>query len=110
MFRAKKLKMSTCIKRRFLRETPTMSNAEDLNRFTACSLVLLSHVFFDLGNHRESNSMVVPAMQLATKIPDMSVQLWSSSALLKDLNNACGNAVDAHGSAQMHQNFSQQHP
>lgn len=26
--------------------------------------------------------MVVPAMQLASKIPDMSVQLWSS-ALLK---------------------------
>lgn len=31
---------------------------------------------------QESNNMVVPAMQLASKIPDMSVQLWSS-ALLK---------------------------
>lgn len=29
--------------------------------------------------------MVVPAMQLASKIPDMSVQLWSS-ALLKGLS------------------------
>ncbi|OXB68600.1 UNVERIFIED_CONTAM: hypothetical protein H355_009745, partial [Colinus virginianus] len=55
----------------------------------------------------ESNNMVVPAMQLASKIPDMSVQLWSS-ALLRDLNKACGNAMDAHEAAQMHQNFSQQ--
>lgn len=29
--------------------------------------------------------MVVPAMQLASKIPDMSVQLWSS-ALLKGMS------------------------
>uniref|UniRef100_A0A671WU79 MAU2 chromatid cohesion factor homolog n=1 Tax=Sparus aurata TaxID=8175 RepID=A0A671WU79_SPAAU len=75
--------------KRFLRETLKMSNAEDLNRLTACSLVLLGHIFFVLGNHRESNNMVVPAMQLASKIPDMSVQLWSS-ALLK------GTAVPQH--------------
>ncbi|XP_041698527.1 MAU2 chromatid cohesion factor homolog isoform X2 [Coregonus clupeaformis] len=93
--------------KRFLRETLKMSNAEDLNRLTACSLVLLGHIFYVLGNHRESNNMVVPAMQLASKIPDMSVQLWSS-ALLKDLNKACGNTIDAHEAAQMHQNFSQQ--
>uniref|UniRef100_A0AAX7T7S5 MAU2 chromatid cohesion factor homolog n=1 Tax=Astatotilapia calliptera TaxID=8154 RepID=A0AAX7T7S5_ASTCA len=88
-------------------KTLKMSNAEDLNRLTACSLVLLGHIFYVLGNHRESNNMVVPAMQLASKIPDMSVQLWSS-ALLKDLNKALGNTMDAHEAAQMHQNFSQQ--
>ncbi|KAG7259980.1 hypothetical protein CRUP_026537 [Coryphaenoides rupestris] len=88
--------------KRFLRETLKMSNAEDLNRLTACSLVLLGHIFYVLQNHRESNNMVVPAMQLASKIPDMSVQLWSS-ALLKDLNKALGNAMDAHEAAQMHQ-------
>ncbi|XP_062337579.1 MAU2 chromatid cohesion factor homolog [Osmerus eperlanus] len=93
--------------KRFLRETLKMSNAEDLNRLTACSLVLLGHIFFVLGNHRESSNMVVPAMQLASKIPDMSVQLWSS-ALLKDLNKTCGNSIDAHEAAQMHQTFSQQ--
>lgn len=32
--------------------------------------------------------MVVPAMQLASKIPDMSVQLWSS-ALLKGTYRFC---------------------
>lgn len=36
---------------------------------------------------QESNNMVVPAMQLASKIPDMSVQLWSS-ALLKGKSTA----------------------
>uniref|UniRef100_A0A8D3BS58 MAU2 chromatid cohesion factor homolog n=1 Tax=Scophthalmus maximus TaxID=52904 RepID=A0A8D3BS58_SCOMX len=97
--------------RRFLRETLKMSNAEDLNRLTACSLVLLGHIFYVLGNHRESNNMVVPAMQLASKIPDMSVQLWSSALAFterNDLNKALGNNIDAHEAAQMHQNFSQQ--
>lgn len=41
-------------RRRFLRETLKMSNAEDLNRLTACSLVLLGHIFYVLGNHRVS--------------------------------------------------------
>lgn len=40
--------------RRFLRETLKMSNAVDLNRLTACSLVLLGHIFYVLGNHRVS--------------------------------------------------------
>lgn len=43
-----------CFGRRFLRETLKMSNAEDLNRLTACSLVLLGHIFYVLGNHRVS--------------------------------------------------------
>ncbi|MGH0130324.1 UNVERIFIED_CONTAM: hypothetical protein FKN15_048663 [Acipenser sinensis] len=42
--------------RRFLRETLKMSNAEDLNRLTACSLVLLGHIFYVLGNHRVSTA------------------------------------------------------
>ncbi|KAA8587282.1 hypothetical protein FQN60_016144 [Etheostoma spectabile] len=84
-----------------------MPNAEDLNRLTACSLVLLGHIFFVLGNHRESSDMVDRAMQLASEIPDLSVQLWSS-ARLKDLNKACRNAMAAHEAAQMHQNLSKQ--
>lgn len=31
--------------------------------------------------------MVVPAMQLASKIPDMSVQLWSSALLRGEYDN-----------------------
>lgn len=70
--------------KRFLRETLKMANAEDLNRLTSCSLVLLSHVFLSIGNSKESMNMVTPAMQLASKIPDINVQLWGS-AILKDL-------------------------
>ena len=31
--------------KRYLRETLKMANAEDLNRLTSCSLVLLGHIF-----------------------------------------------------------------
>lgn len=71
--------------RRFLRETLKMANAEDLNRLTSCSLVLLSHVFLSIGNSKESMNMVTPAMQLASKIPDIHVQLWGN-AILKGTN------------------------
>lgn len=71
--------------KRFLRETLQMANAEDLNRLTSCSLVLLSHVFLSIGNSKDSMNMVTPAMQLASNIPDIHVQLWGS-AILKDLH------------------------
>lgn len=58
-----------------------MANSEDLNRLTSCSLVLLGHIFLSLGNSRESMNMVTPAMQLASKIPDVHVQLWASAIL-----------------------------
>lgn len=65
--------------KRFLRESLKMGNAEDLNRLTSCSLVLLSQVFLSIGNSKEAMNMVIPAMQLAGKIPDVNVQLWGSS-------------------------------
>lgn len=67
--------------RRYLRETLKMANAEDLNRLTSCSLVLLGHIFLSINNSRESMNMVTPAMQLASKIPDVHVQLWASAIL-----------------------------
>lgn len=69
-----------------------MANAEDLNRLTSCSLVLLSHVFLSIGNSKESMNMVTPAMQLASKIPDIHVQLWGS-AILKDLHRMSKDVV-----------------
>ncbi|XP_064474441.1 MAU2 chromatid cohesion factor homolog [Ornithodoros turicata] len=92
--------------KRYLRETLKMANAEDLNRLTSCSLVLLGHIFFNLGNSRESMNMVTPAMQLASKIPDVHVQLWAS-ALLKDLYRLCGNPMQEQEAVQTHANFSQ---
>lgn len=62
-----------------------MANSEDLNRLTSCSLVLLGHIFLSLGNSRESMNMVTPAMQLASKIPDVHVQLWAT-AILKGIS------------------------
>ncbi|XP_055956301.1 MAU2 chromatid cohesion factor homolog [Patella vulgata] len=92
--------------KRYLRETLKMANAEDLNRLTSCSLVLLGHIFLSLGNHREAMNMVTPAMQLAGKIPDVHVQLWASS-LLKDLYRLSGDNVNAEEGYMMHTNFSQ---
>ncbi|XP_022187847.2 MAU2 chromatid cohesion factor homolog [Nilaparvata lugens] len=92
--------------KRYLRETLKMANAEDSNRLTSCSLVLLGHIFLSLGNSRESMNMVTPAMQLASKIPDVHVQLWAS-AILKDLYRICGEPVRENEAYQMHLNFSQ---
>ncbi|CAL8131426.1 unnamed protein product [Orchesella dallaii] len=92
--------------KRYLRESLKMANAEDLNRLTSCSLVLLGHIFLSLGNSRESMNMVTPAMQLASKIPDVHVQLWAS-AILKDLYRLCSEAVRENEAYQMHCNFSQ---
>lgn len=92
--------------KRYLRETLKMANAEDLNRLTSCSLVLLGHIFLSLGNSRESMNMVTPAMQLASKIPDVHVQLWAS-AILKDLFRMCGDPARENEAFQMHCNFSQ---
>ncbi|XP_071513355.1 MAU2 chromatid cohesion factor homolog [Panulirus ornatus] len=92
--------------KRFLRESLKMANAEDLNRLTSCSLVLLGHIFLALGNPREAHNMVTPAMQLASKIPDLHLQLWSS-AILKDLYRQFGDVPHEQGSSQNHYNFSQ---
>lgn len=78
------IQLSKNLFRRFLRETLKMANAEDLNRLTSCALALLGHIFYSLGSGRESMNMVTPAMQLASKIPDIHVQLWAA-ALLKGI-------------------------
>ncbi|XP_066249713.1 MAU2 chromatid cohesion factor homolog [Euwallacea similis] len=91
--------------KRFLRETLKMANAEDLNRLTSGSLVLLGHIFLSLGNSRESMNMVTPAMQLASKIPDVHVQLWAS-AILKDLHRICGDTPRENEAYQRHLHFS----
>merc|ERR1712051_930228 len=92
--------------KRYLRETLKMANAEDLNRLTSCSLVLLGHIFLSLGNTRESMNMVTPAMQLASKIPDIHVQLWASS-ILKDLYRMQGDQARQTEGETLHSNFQQ---
>merc|ERR1712241_1223554 len=92
--------------KRYLRETLKMANAEDLNRLTSCSLVLLGHIFLSLGNSRESMNMVTPAMQLASKIPDVHVQLWASS-ILKDLYRMMGDRAREAEGVETHNSYSQ---
>jgi MAternally-affected-uncoordination protein len=83
--------------KRFLRESLKMGNAEDLNRLTSCSLVLLSQVFLSIGNSKEAMNMVIPALQLASKIPDVHVQLWGTSIQreLRKLSNDAANEREA---------------
>ncbi|KAK3601195.1 hypothetical protein CHS0354_004395 [Potamilus streckersoni] len=92
--------------KKYLRETLKMANAEDLNRLTSCSLVLLGHIFLSLGNNQEALNMVSPAMQLAGKIPDVHVQLWASS-LLKDLYRLSGDQANEAEGYRLHTSFSQ---
>ncbi|KAK0167876.1 hypothetical protein PV327_001731 [Microctonus hyperodae] len=92
--------------KRYLRETLKMANSEDLNRLTSCSLVLLGHIFLSLGNERDSMNMVTPANQLASKIPDVHVQLWAT-AILRDLHNQNGDPSHENEAYLNHCNFSQ---
>jgi MAternally affected uncoordination len=92
--------------KRFLRESLKMGNAEDLNRLTSCSLVLLSQVFLSIGNSKEAMNMVIPAMQLAGKIPDVKVQLWGSS-IQSQLYKHLGQMQAEQEAFIQHQNYSQ---
>jgi MAternally affected uncoordination len=92
--------------KRFLRESLKMGNAEDLNRLTSCSLVLLSQVFLSIGNSKEALNMVVPALQLASKIPDIHVQLWGSS-IQSQLYRDSGQPQLQNESLMQHQNYNQ---
>lgn len=92
--------------KRFLRESLKMGNAEDLNRLTSCSLVLLSQVFLSIGNSKEAMNMVVPALQLASKIPDVNVQLWGSS-IQRQLYKMLGDVQQEREAFMQHQQYSQ---
>jgi MAternally affected uncoordination len=92
--------------KRFLRESLKMGNAEDLNRLTSCSLVLLSQVFLSIGNSKEAMNMVVPALQLASKIPDVSVQLWGTS-IQRQLYKLCGDAANEREAYMQQQQYNQ---
>ena len=41
-------------------------------------------VNFFIGVARESMNMVTPAMQLASKVPDLTVQVWAAAILKVD--------------------------
>jgi len=93
--------------KRFLKESLRIGNTEDLNRVTACSLILLGHVVTTLRTPEEAQSMILPALQVANKIPDVYLQLWASS-LLKDIYRMIGDANHEQESAQLHNMYTTQ--
>ena len=54
--------------RKYLRETLKIANAEDLNRLTACSLVLLGHTFLAVGNPQVINKLNVGPCKMEMEI------------------------------------------
>jgi len=93
--------------KKFLRESLRIGNTEDLNRMTACSLILLGHVITSQHNPQEAVTMVVPAMQVANRIPDVYLQLWASS-LLKDIYRLMGDMQREQEGAQLHNMYTTQ--
>lgn len=93
--------------KKFLRESLRIGNTEDLNRMTACSLILLGHVITSLHNPNEAVTMVVPAMQVTNKIPDVYLQLWAAS-LLKDIYRMMGDVQHEQEGAQLHNMYTTQ--
>lgn len=67
--------------RLFLQEALKLANTEDLNKLTACGLVLLGQIFLHMGLTQEVPNLVNPALQLAQKIPEVNIQLWSTALL-----------------------------
>jgi len=93
--------------KRFLRESLRIANTEDLSRMTACALILLGHVLMSTRHADEAASMVVPAMQVANKIPDVYLQLWASS-LLKDIYGMMNDTDHEKEGTQLHNMFTTQ--
>ena len=69
--------------KRKLRETVVMANKADLNKLTSSAFLLLAHIFVDIGNKGDALEMVKSAHEIANRIPDISLQIWSSRLLGK---------------------------
>ncbi|XP_074614133.1 MAU2 chromatid cohesion factor homolog isoform X2 [Acropora palmata] len=93
--------------KKYLRETLKISNSEDLNRLTACSLVLLGNAFLCQGITQEALDMALPASQLAGCIPDSYIHMWAAS-LLRDLYGLMGDPVSASEYYQLHNTYTKQ--
>ena len=67
--------------KRKLRETVVMANKADLNKLTSCAFVLLGDIFLKMENYKDAIEMVRSAHDIATRIPDVGLQLWSAQLL-----------------------------
>ena len=79
--------------RKYLRETLKLANPEDLNRLSACSLVLLGHTFFTLrmsqvwgccndnNSNNNNNNLVISIVQIQFKVFNCSLRSISKRKL-----------------------------
>lgn len=80
--------------KRKLRETVVMANKADLNKLTSCAFVLLSDIFLKMDNYKDAIEMVKSANDIANRIPDAGLQVWSSR-LLQTLHERSGDEEQA---------------
>lgn len=93
--------------KRKLRETVVMANKADLNKLTSCAFLLLSTIFLKIANYKDAIDMAVSAHQIANRIPDCGLQLWSSE-LLANLYGLTEDAVKAAQLTELHSTVSSQ--
>lgn len=77
--------------RKYLRETLKLANPEDLNRLSACSLVLLGNTFFTLrmsqvwgccnDNNSNNNNLVISIAQIQFKVFNCALRSISKRKL-----------------------------
>lgn len=67
--------------KRKLRETVVMANKNDLNKLTSCAFLLLGSIFLKIDNIKDAIEMVRSAHDIANRIPDCGLQLWSTDLL-----------------------------
>ena len=89
-----------------LRETLVMANKADLNKLTSCAFVLLGDIFLKMDNNRDAIEMVRSAHDIANRIPDVGLQVWSAQ-LLSSLYEKTGDAARAEEYETVRQKISQ---
>ena len=92
--------------KRKLRETVVMANKADLNKLTSCAFVLLGDIFLKMGNYKDAIEMVRSAHDIATRIPDVGLQVWSAE-LLSTLYERSGEEGSSKEFADLAQTVSQ---
>ena len=67
--------------RRYLKDCLSLANKEEIMRVSAMALVLLANIYLKYNDVQEASAMLTPAMDVLNKMPDLTLQLWSSQLL-----------------------------
>ncbi len=66
--------------RMFLKDSLAIANKENIMRISAATVVLLGHLCLS-SNVQDCSSMLLPGLEMASKIPDVPLQAWATSLL-----------------------------